>query len=62
MCGGKGGILSELLHAVLCTTVVHSGMHTNVSSFVGFSFSQHQAKRLAGKNVSKMTCFVLSGT
>ena len=29
--GGKGGILSEL-QAVLCTTVVHSGMRTNMSS------------------------------
>jgi len=25
--GGKEGILSELLRAVLCTTVVHNGMH-----------------------------------
>ena len=30
--GGKGGILSELLRAVLCSTVVHNGMHTNTSS------------------------------
>jgi len=28
----KGGILSELLSAVMCTTVVHNGMHTNMSS------------------------------
>ena len=28
--GGKGGILSELLHAALCTTVVHNGIHTNM--------------------------------
>ena len=30
--GGKCGILSELLRAVFCTTVVHNGMHTNISS------------------------------
>ena len=32
--GGKGEILSQLLRAVLCATVVHNGMHTvhNVSS------------------------------
>jgi len=30
--GSKEGILSELLRAVLCTTVVHKGMHTNMSS------------------------------
>ena len=29
--GDKEGILSELLHAVLCTTVVHDGMHTDMS-------------------------------
>jgi len=27
--GGKEGILSELLCVVLCTTVVHNGVHTN---------------------------------
>ena len=31
--GGKDGILSELVRAVLCMTVVHNGMHTSVSSF-----------------------------
>ena len=50
MCGGKGGILSELLHAVLCTTVVHSGMHTNVSSFVGFSFLSTKPRDWLGRN------------
>jgi len=29
---GKGGILSELLHAVLCTTLAHNSMYTNMSS------------------------------
>jgi len=32
LCGGKEGILSELLCAVLFITVMHSGMHTNMSS------------------------------
>ena len=31
-------------------------------AFAVFDFFQHQAKRLAGKNVSKMTYFVLGGT
>jgi len=30
--GGRGGVLSELLYTVLCKTVVHNGMHTNMSS------------------------------
>jgi len=30
--GGKWGLLSELLRAVLCTTVVHNDMHTDMSS------------------------------
>jgi len=30
--GGKAGILSELLRAVMYTTVVHNGMHTNMDS------------------------------
>jgi len=30
--GGRRGILSELLRALLCATVVHNGMHTNMSS------------------------------
>jgi len=30
--GGKGGILSELLCAVLRMTVVHNGVHTDMSS------------------------------
>ena len=30
--GGCLGILSELLYAVLCTTFVHNGLHTNMSS------------------------------
>jgi len=29
----KGGILSELLRAVLCVTVVHLGVRKNVSSY-----------------------------
>jgi len=33
-----------------------------IVSFVGFGFFQYRAKRLAGKNVSNMTCFMSSGT
>jgi len=48
-------------HLCVCVSLGHFGF-VSLVSFVGFSFFQYRAKRLAGKNVSKITYFVSSGT
>jgi len=37
----KQGILSELLDAVLCTTVVHNGMHTTLLNYYMHLYSHN---------------------
>jgi len=37
----KQGILSELLGAVLCTTVVHNGMHTTLLNYYTHLYSHN---------------------
>ena len=52
-----GGILSELLRAVLCSTVVHNGMHTDMSSYVQFGLDYRPSFLYVFKFSLYFVCF-----
>ena len=53
----KGGMLSELLGAVLCSTVVHNGMHTDMSSYVQFGLDYRPSFLCVFKFSLYFVCF-----
>ena len=57
----KGGILSELLRAVLCSTVVHNGMHTDMSSYVQFGLDYRPSFLCVFKFSLYFACFCCKG-